>query len=548
MGFYDTLGTEGFSPPADDSAPSDEAIDERLNSFAARSGEEASFAPLAGLSDNSDEHADASTDPEVLNALDPGMTPAEEVGQVLNRGDLELAAEISDLLEDWGRRYKNAHEQEDAPMDAWLTEAMKHANQMKDRAERPPAAIGRMAFRRARGLMGMEQFLDNPLVADISINAHDNVWLEVGGQLQRVVSPLLSPRDTNMLIQRMQIGLPTVGKPIVDDSFYYPLEHSRRPGTEQIGVRVNITDGSIAADKETSISMRKPISSRYDILETWTDPVSYPDGSEMAPLPRQAADFLALAVRARCSILLIGGTGSGKTSLLKGLLKLVPDDERLMVIEDSHEIKLTNPNSKGLVATGNTDIAQLIEAGMRMRPDRIIVGECRKPAEVRAFLEAINTGHDGSITTTHASSARDGLYRLLTLASESSNEKQVGQLLAAGLHILVYMGVKKMDAVDDEPGYRIRRVMEIASIVEFSTSSGAATFTTQPIFGRFMRDAYGSTYNYDNIEIAQEMVGRGIHGIGARLMSHFNTQGVSREQLIEALHVDPDNDSDKVSS
>lgn len=536
MGFYDPLTDSGFMPPADDRAVVVEMTADEVDL--------ARLAPLSDLAKSAPQHADADLSPDVMAALDPGMTPAEEVGLVLDRPDVELAAKIAEELDTWQAQYKARNDQADPPLPELLAEAMRRANRDKDLSDRPPAAIGRMAYRRSRGLFGLEQFLDDPEVADVSINSHNNVWIEKAGQLLRVSSPFLSVRDIDLLVQRIDIGQPTLKDPIRDGSFEYPLEHARREGTEPVGVRVNIVHASRAADGETSLAMRKPVSSGYDVLQTWT---RVQPGMDKAPLSEQAEAFLEMCVKARVNILVVGGTGSGKTSILKGLLKLMPDDERIMAVEDSHEIVLTNPNSKGLVAVGGTTLAELIEAGMRMRPDRIIVGECRKPKEVNAFLEAINTGHDGSITTTHASSAKDGLYRLLTLACRDGDgdEKQVGQLLFSGLHLIIYLGAQKVRQPDGSTA-RLRRVMDIASIFDFSTATGSAQFVTQSVFGRFMSDAYGSAPDFDKIEIGQDMTCRGISGISPRLMAHLMTQGLTTEEIAAAVQVDRDANASRV--
>jgi type IV secretion system protein VirB11 len=147
------------------------------------------------------------------------------------------------------------------------------------------------------------------------------------------------------------------------------------------------------------------------------------------------AGFFSAAVRARLTILVSGGTGSGKTTFLNALLKEVPATERLIAMEDTPEVRLTQPNSIGLIAVkgelgeARIDIDQLLQAALRMRPDRLLIGELRG-AEAFAFLRAINTGHPGSISTVHADSPRGALEQLAFMALQAGVTLTRGEILA----------------------------------------------------------------------------------------------------------------------
>ena len=148
---------------------------------------------------------------------------------------------------------------------------------------------------------------------------------------------------------------------------------------------------------------------------------------------RDIRGFLAAAVRAKRTILIAGGTATGKTTLLNALLKEAPADERIVLIEDTPEVQITQPNAIGLVAVrgrlgeATVSATDLLEATLRLRPDRIILGEIRGP-EALAFMRAINTGHPGSITTVHANSAEGAIQQLAMIATQSGATPEQAQL------------------------------------------------------------------------------------------------------------------------
>jgi pilus assembly protein CpaF len=177
--------------------------------------------------------------------------------------------------------------------------------------------------------------------------------------------------------------------------------------------------------------------------------LSLPDLINLGTLTEHAADFLAQCVRGKLNILISGGTGTGKTTLLNAVSASVPTNERVVTVEDAAELRLLQrhvvslesrpPNIEG---EGEVRIRDLVRNALRMRPDRIIVGEVRG-AETLDMLQAMNTGHDGSLTTVHANSARDALHRLEMLVLMAGMElpvKAIREQIAGGFDLLVHIG------------------------------------------------------------------------------------------------------------
>ncbi len=181
---------------------------------------------------------------------------------------------------------------------------------------------------------------------------------------------------------------------------------------------------------------------------------------------KQLADFLQAAVKCRLNVIVSGGTGSGKTTLLNILSSFIPEDERIVTIEDSAELQLRQPHvitlesrPKNIEGTGEVTIRELVKNSLRMRPDRIVVGECRA-GEALDMLQAMNTGHDGSLTTLHANSTREALSRLETLVLFAGFElpvKAIREQIVGAVDILIQLsrlkdGSRKIIQVSEVTG------------------------------------------------------------------------------------------------
>ncbi|MFZ4540312.1 MAG: CpaF family protein [Rickettsiales bacterium] len=272
----------------------------------------------------------------------------------------------------------------------------------------PPQALPRRARTIVHGDMpnlGMiEQFMKDQAVGDILINGIHSIYVDRGGKMVDSGIKFSTHEQVWDLAERI---LRSVGQNLSHDR---PMVDSRLPD----GSRVNIVAPPMAVDG-VSISIRK-FPSKQITLESMV---------QAGNLTPELAKFLSECIRTRLNIIVSGGTGSGKTTLLNALSGSIGIDERVVTIEDSAELRLQQPHvvrleskvpAVGEKAEFAVTIRDLVKNALRMRPDRIIVGESRGP-EAMDVLQAMNTGHDGSMTTLHANSPRDALSRLETMVS-----------------------------------------------------------------------------------------------------------------------------------
>jgi pilus assembly protein CpaF len=261
----------------------------------------------------------------------------------------------------------------------------------------------------AVGLGVLEPLLADDTISEIMINGHREVYVERFGQLQRVPSGFTSEEQLLQTIDRI---VSTVNRRVDESS---PMVDARLPPDARMprGARVHVVLPPLALNGPTVTIRLFP--KAYGLEELLT----------RGSLNRATADLLASCVRARLNIVVSGGTASGKTTMLNALSAFIPERERIITIEDAAELSLVQehlvrletrpPNVEG---KGEVSIRDLVRNALRMRPDRIIVGEVRA-GEALDMLQAMNTGHEGSLATVHANSVNDALYRLETLASMS---------------------------------------------------------------------------------------------------------------------------------
>lgn len=263
--------------------------------------------------------------------------------------------------------------------------------------EIPLEVLKKSVFDEIIGLGPLEELLADDSVSEIMVNCHDEIFIERSGKLQRTPVIFTDDRAVVGAIERIVAPL---GRRIDESS---PMVDARLAD----GSRVNAVIPPLAL-KGPNITIRK-FSKRKLVGE---DLIRF---GSMSP---DMLEFLEVAVERRANIIISGGTGSGKTTLLNVLSNFIPDDERIVTVEDAAELQLTQPNLVSLEARppnmegkGAVHIRELVKNCLRMRPDRIVVGECRG-GEALDMLQAMNTGHDGSLTTAHANSPRDCLARL----------------------------------------------------------------------------------------------------------------------------------------
>lgn len=275
------------------------------------------------------------------------------------------------------------------------------------------------------GLGPLSPLLRDTTISEIMINGPDNIFVESRGLLYRTVARFNSESHLQAIIQRI---VEPLGRHIDAAS---PMVDARL----EDGSRVNAVIPPLALDGSL-VTIRKFPSKKL------TDE----DLIKFGSLTRPMALFLREAVRARRNILVSGGTGSGKTTLLNILSQFIPEKERIITVEDSAELKLSHENLCRLEARpanvegqGRITIRDLVINTLRMRPDRIIVGECRG-AEALDMLQAMNTGHDGSMTTCHANNPRDALSRLENMVMMAGFElpsSAIREQIASAIHLIV---------------------------------------------------------------------------------------------------------------
>lgn len=289
-------------------------------------------------------------------------------------------------------------------------------------------SIARQVYSSIRGFGLLDTIMADESITEVMINGADNIFIEKNGRLTKLDKTFESQRKLEDIIQRV-VGL--AGREVNQAN---PIVDTRLPD----GSRVNVVLPPIALCGPT-MTVRK-------FSKT---PMTVERLIELGSLTREIADKLALLVRAKYNIFVSGGTGSGKTTFLNALSNFIPADERVITIEDSAELQITgidnlvsmetrNANSSG---AGEITIRDLIKTSLRMRPERIIVGEVRG-GEALDMLQAMNTGHDGSLSTGHANSTRDMLSRLETMVLQGAAGlplEAIKQQIASAVDIIIHL-------------------------------------------------------------------------------------------------------------
>jgi pilus assembly protein CpaF len=295
------------------------------------------------------------------------------------------------------------------------------------------------------GLGPLEPLLRDPGVSDILVNTYQHVFVERSGRLEKVVGTFQDDKHLLRVIDRIVSG---VGRRIDDSS---PMVDARLPD----GSRVNAIIPPLAVDGPL-LSIRRFPAERLKAQDLVT----------LKALTQPMLDFLSHCVKARLNCLISGGTGAGKTTLLNVLSSFIGGDERIVTIEDAAELQLHQehvarletrpPNVEG---KGAIRQRQLVMNALRMRPDRIVVGEVRGE-EALDMLQAMNTGHDGSLTTVHANTPRDALARIETMIAMGATnlpERAMRQQIASAVQLVVQQtrlsdGTRKVTSVSEITG------------------------------------------------------------------------------------------------
>jgi pilus assembly protein CpaF len=291
----------------------------------------------------------------------------------------------------------------------------------------------------------IEPLLQDPTISEIMVNAPDTVYFEKEGRLY--LSPIRF-RDPSHIVRIIERVLAPLGRRVDESS---PMVDARLPD----GSRVNIIVPPVAP-KSPTITIRKFRS----------DKMTMDDLVQVGTMTHELGEFLRACVQARLNTIVSGGTGSGKTTLLNALSGYIPDTERIVTIEDPTELRLQQAHVVTLEARppsleGRGEVSQrdLVRNSLRMRPDRIIVGEVRGN-EAFDMMQAMNTGHEGSISTVHANTPRDALARIenmILMANLDLPSRAIREQIASALHVIIQVsrfpdGTRKLTHVSEVSG------------------------------------------------------------------------------------------------
>ena len=338
-----------------------------------------------------------------------------------------------------------------------------------------PDRVAREVFDEALGLGPLEELLADPDVTEIMVNGHRHIYVEKAGKLLRTDQTFMDDNSVLATIERIVSRL------------------GRRIDESQPYVDARLPDGSRVNAIIPPLSLVGPC---LTIRKFAANPFTDEDLIRFGTFPATFADFLRVCVRLRKNIVVSGGTGSGKTTLLNVLSGYLPESERIVTIEDAAELRLKQahvvrlearpPNIEG---KGAVTIRDLVRNCLRMRPDRIVVGECRG-GEALDMLQAMNTGHDGSLTTVHANSPRDVISRLETMALMSGLElpvRAIREQVAAAIDLIVHEarlgdGTRKITCISEVVGLEGEHI----TLQDIFTFRQTGVDDTGRVLGRFV--------------------------------------------------------------
>ena len=342
----------------------------------------------------------------------------------------------------------------------------------------------------ALGLGPLEELIRNQDITDIMVNNKDQIYVELHGKLELTSKKFISDDQVRVVIERI---IAPLGRRI-DESV--PMVDARLAD----GSRVNAIIPPLALTGPT-LTIRKFAREHYTVEDLMT---------RFNSMSRPMADFLAACVLSRKNLIVSGGTGSGKTTFLNVLSAFIPSTERIITIEDAAELRLNQehwvrlesrpPNIEG---KGAISIRELFRNCLRMRPDRIVIGECRGE-EVLDMLQAMNTGHDGSMTTIHANSTRDVLSRLDSMILMSGVElpiRAIREMTASAIDMIVQTarlsdGTRKITQITEITGIDDEMHIKMADIFRFKQIS--IEKDTGKVLGDYIATGYVPTF-YDEL-------------------------------------------------
>lgn len=339
-------------------------------------------------------------------------------------------------------------------------------------------AVVKDIYSAIRGFGILDSIMSDDTITEVMINGYDNIFIEQNGQVRKLNMTFESERRLEDVIQRI-VGM--AGREVNQAN---PIVDTRLPD----GSRVNVV--------LPPISLVGPV---LTIRKFSKNPMTIHKLIEYGSLTPEVAEFLETLVKARYNIFVSGGTGSGKTTFLNALSNYIPKDERIITIEDSAELQIENvPNLVSLetrnansAGAGAITIRDLIKSSLRMRPERIIVGEVRG-AEALDMLQAMNTGHDGSLSTGHANSTRDMLSRLETMVLQGSAGlplAAIRQQISSAVDIIIHLSrlrdhSRKTMAITEVLGLDAHGDIMLNTLYEFKEDENS---TLERVSGKLQR-------------------------------------------------------------
>jgi len=351
----------------------------------------------------------------------------------------------------------------------------------------------------ALGLGPLEQFLADPDISEIMVVDPETIFVERCGKMEFTGCRFTDDDSVRAVIERIVTPL---GRRIDEST---PLVDAR------------LKDGSRVNAVIPPLALRGPC---ITIRKFAKDPLRMADLVRFGSVTQQVARFLERAVKVRKNIVISGGTGSGKTTLLNVLSSSIPSHERIVTVEDAAELQLAQPHVVSLEARppnlegkGEYSIRDLVKNALRMRPDRIVVGECRG-GEAIDMLQAMNTGHEGSLTTTHANSPREAVSRIETLCLMAGLDlpvRAIRQQIASSVHLIVQQsrfsdGARRVTRIAEVVGLSDEGDVELRDIFEFKVTKARGQGRVE---GEFLATGYLPSF-LDQF-IAQGLVDDGVY-------------------------------------
>ena len=386
----------------------------------------------------------------VHNAKDAGSTDGRDpFAEIKNRIHLQLVSDLGpQLLEVADSSEARARAA------AEIREQLQQEPQLsRSDRERLAREISDDVF----GYGPLEQLIGDPTISEIMVNGHGQIWIERDGRLAETALQFSDNAQLRRIINKM-VG--QVGRRIDESS---PMVDARLPD----GSRVNAIISPLSLSGPL-LTIRRFAADRFDLAEL----------VHIGTLSQRSVDFLSWCIQAELNILISGGTGTGKTTMLNALSAAVPERDRIVTIEDAAELQLKQRHvlrlesrPKNIEGEGEVTIRDLVRNALRMRPDRIIVGEVRG-AEALDMLQAMNTGHEGSLSTVHANSPRDALSRIETMVLMAGYDlplRAIRHNISSALDLIL-----QIERLDDGT----RRVTAISEVQRMEGD----VITLQPLF------------------------------------------------------------------